>query len=139
MTDTTTPEPTADEDRSDERFPLVLYRHDGELMMPSTHVTALLRHTAETVRLWRVRDRVPLDLMTTARIYEALMQYAADLDTAIAGAHGQCDPVDRSRADEFARDLAETADAYLAAGDPSPGSPRPALYHATDASEGTAR
>ncbi|MDH6711424.1 hypothetical protein P3T27_008182 [Kitasatospora sp. MAA19] len=26
-----------------------------------------------------------------------------------------------------------------ASGDPSPGAPRPALYHATDASEGTAR
>ncbi|WP_030055219.1 hypothetical protein [Streptomyces novaecaesareae] len=129
-----------DEDRSDERFPLVLYRYDGgELMMPTTHVTALLRHTAETVRLWRVRDRVPLDLMTTARIYDALMQYAADLDTAIAGAHRKSDPADRTRADGFARHLTETADAYFAAGEPSPGSPRPAPYHATNASEGTAR
>ncbi|MDH6711365.1 hypothetical protein P3T27_008123 [Kitasatospora sp. MAA19] len=116
MTDIT-PEPTTNEDRFDERFPLVLYRHDnGELMMPVTHVTALLRHVAETVRLWRVRGQVPLDLMTTARIYDALVHYAADLDTAIDGAHGQCDPADRTRADEAARHLDEVASAYLAAG-----------------------
>ncbi|WP_457033559.1 hypothetical protein [Kitasatospora sp. P5_F3] len=40
-----------DDDQHRQPFPLVLYRHDGELMMPATHVTALLRHTAETFRL----------------------------------------------------------------------------------------
>ncbi|MFB7619346.1 hypothetical protein [Kitasatospora sp. NPDC056181] len=114
-----------DEDRYDDRFPLVLYRHEGgELMMPATLVTALLRHTAETVRLWRVRDRVPLDLLTTARIYDSLVRYAADVDAGIAAAdaHGQPGPdpgADRTRADELARYLAEVTRDYLAAGEPS--------------------
>ncbi|MFD9691525.1 hypothetical protein ACFWXO_37845 [Kitasatospora sp. NPDC059088] len=106
----------------DGQFPLVLYRHDGELMLPAAHATALLRHVAETVRMWRVRGEVPLDLMTTARIYDSVVRYAADLDNAIAAAdagdrtgHG----VDRAAADELVRDLAELADAYLADGEPT--------------------
>lgn len=99
------------------RFPLVLYRHDGELMLPATHVTALLRHVAETVRMWRVRGEVPLDLMTTARIYDSVVRYAADLDIAIAaaGAGGLLGQgADRAAVDELARDLAELAGDYLA-------------------------
>ncbi|MFI9324844.1 hypothetical protein ACIGXI_34400 [Kitasatospora aureofaciens] len=62
-----------DEDQHDERFPLVFYRHDGgELMVPASHVTTLLRHIAETFRLWRVRGQVRMDLETTARLYDAL-------------------------------------------------------------------
>ncbi|MFB7675255.1 hypothetical protein ACFC26_27975 [Kitasatospora purpeofusca] len=113
-----------DHDQHDERFPLVLYRHDnGELMLPAAHVTALLRHTAETIRLRRVRGQVPLDLMTTVRIYDALVRYAADLDVGIAAADGSglsdesC--TGRAAADELARDLAELADAFLADGGPA--------------------
>ncbi|MFC8452131.1 hypothetical protein [Kitasatospora sp. NPDC057223] len=114
-----------DDDQHNQPFPLALYRHNGELMMPATHVTALLRHTAETFRMWRVRGEVRMDLLTTARLYDSLVQYAADLDAsiAVAGAHGQpgADPAaDRARADELARYLAEVTGDYLAAGDPSP-------------------
>ncbi|MFJ1709395.1 hypothetical protein [Kitasatospora sp. NPDC088346] len=117
-----------DDDGHDERFPLALYRYDdGELMMPASHVTALLRHTAETFRLARVRGEVRLDLQTTARLYDWLVQYAADLDASFAhaDAHGQPDPgsvTDRARADELAQYLAEVTSAYLAAGEPSPAS-----------------
>ncbi|MEU6972749.1 hypothetical protein AB0A71_34555 [Kitasatospora aureofaciens] len=110
------------EDRHDDRFPLVFYRHDGgELMMPASHVTALLRHIAETFRLWRVRGQVRMDLETTARLYDALVRYAADLDAGIADAHGAAaDPAtDRARADELAQCLAEVTDAYLAADEPA--------------------
>ncbi|MFJ9776138.1 hypothetical protein ACIRVF_33705 [Kitasatospora sp. NPDC101157] len=113
-----------DEDQHDERFPLVLYRHDGgELMMPAGHVTALLRHIAETFRLWRVRGQVRMDLETTARLYDALVRYAADLDAGIVDAHSPAaDPAtDRAQADELARYLAEVTGAYLAADEPSAG------------------
>ncbi|MFF3597968.1 hypothetical protein [Kitasatospora indigofera] len=116
-------------DEHDERFPRTLYRHDGgELMMPAGHVSALLRHTAETFRLWRVRGRVRLDLETTARLYDCLVQYAADLDASFAhaDAHGQPGPgpvTDRARADELAQHLAEVTGAYLATGEPSPAPP----------------
>ncbi|MFE4398696.1 MULTISPECIES: hypothetical protein [Streptomycetaceae] len=125
---------TSTNDHHDERFPLVLYQHgNGELMMPATHVTALLRHVAETVRMWRVRGEVPLDLMTTARIYDSVVNYAADLDTAIAAADtsgllGQ--GADRAAADELARDLAELTAGYLADGEPvAPGLPGPPAAH----------
>ncbi|MER5868038.1 hypothetical protein [Kitasatospora sp. NPDC002040] len=89
-------------------------------MMPATHVSALLRHTAETFRLWRVRGEVRMDLQTTARLYDSLLHYAADLDTSIteADAHGQpatAPEADRARSDDLARDLAELAAAYLGA------------------------
>ncbi|MFJ9953588.1 hypothetical protein [Kitasatospora sp. NPDC091207] len=108
------------DDQHHQPFPLVLYRHDGELMMPATHVTALLRHTAETFRLWRVRGEVRMDLETTARLYDSLVRYAADLDTSItsADAHGQPGPApeaDRARADDVAQALAEVTAACLAA------------------------
>ncbi|KQV11905.1 MULTISPECIES: hypothetical protein [unclassified Kitasatospora] len=105
-----------DDDQNHQPFPLVLYRHDGELMMPSTHVTALLRRTAETFRLWRVRGEVRMDLETTARLYDSLVRYAADLEADItsADAYGQSRPApeaDRARADDLAQALAEvTAD-----------------------------
>ncbi|MFE4600460.1 hypothetical protein ACFRKE_06340 [Kitasatospora indigofera] len=84
-------------------------------------MTALLRHTAETFRLWRVRGEVRMDLETTARLYDCLVQYAADLDASFAqaDAHGQPGPgpvADRARADELAQYLAEVTGAYLAAG-----------------------
>ncbi|GLW73714.1 hypothetical protein Kpho02_60120 [Kitasatospora phosalacinea] len=101
-------------------FPFVLYRHgDGELMLPATLIGALLRHSAETFRSWRTTGRVPLDLETTARLYEGLLRYAADIDTAVAEADrnrlSDTDTTSRARADLLARELAELADTYLAA------------------------
>ncbi|MFF4344244.1 hypothetical protein ACFY00_30495 [Kitasatospora sp. NPDC001540] len=101
-------------------FPLVLYRHgDGELMLPAALIGALLRHSAEVFRSWRTTGRVPLDLVTTARLYEALLRYAADIDTAVADADRNglpdTDTTGRTRADLLARELAELADTYLAA------------------------
>ncbi|MER8103887.1 hypothetical protein [Kitasatospora sp. NPDC094016] len=116
-------QPTTDTNSGhNERFPIVLYRHDtGELMMPATHVTALLRHVAETVRMQRATGKVPLELMTTARIYDAVVRHAADLDTAIAAADTVDTPssdTGRAAADDLARDLAELAADYLATGEP---------------------
>ncbi|GAA2984378.1 hypothetical protein GCM10010519_18520 [Streptomyces lactacystinicus] len=127
MTSTTDHNGNAPDGTHGGRFPLVLYRHDGELMLPATHVTALLRHVAETVRMWRVRGEVPLDLMTTARIYDSVVRYAADLDTAIALAGTSAGQgADRAAANELARDLAELAGAYLAADKPTEPRPLPA-------------
>ncbi|MFF2147449.1 hypothetical protein [Kitasatospora sp. NPDC058190] len=115
---------TDDESHAD-RFPLVLYRYDGgELMMPATHVTALLRHVAETFRLWRVRGQAPLDLETTARLDDALVRYAADLDTGIAAADargGSDSGADRATAVELAQYLSEVAVGFLADGKPAGG------------------
>ncbi|MGW6917343.1 hypothetical protein ACWGB8_26455 [Kitasatospora sp. NPDC054939] len=60
-------------------------------------------------------------LETTARLYDCLVQYAADLDASFAraDAYGQPGPgsvTDRARADEVAQYLAEVTGAYLAAG-----------------------
>ncbi|MEU3570579.1 hypothetical protein AB0E96_19475 [Kitasatospora sp. NPDC036755] len=70
----------------------MLYRHDGERVVPAAHVTALLRHVAETVRIQRTRGEVPLDLVTTAQIYTAVVTCAADLDPAIAAADADGGP-----------------------------------------------
>ncbi|MFJ8473513.1 hypothetical protein [Kitasatospora sp. NPDC094011] len=59
--------------------------------------------------------------MTVVRIYDAVVRYAADLDTAITAADtaGALDPnTGRASADDLARDLAELAADYLAAGEP---------------------
>ncbi|MFF2659710.1 hypothetical protein ACFVUH_20405 [Kitasatospora sp. NPDC058032] len=75
--------------------------------------TALPRHTAEAIRLRRARGRLPMGREVTAWLYESLTQYAAGLGTAVTDVPGPCDPADRTRADEHARHLAETAEARL--------------------------